>query len=62
MPGRSPMSDTLQQVRNQQSHPPAPLEPHEETSEEENITEESDPAVPDDLADIGVPIPGPPNY
>ena len=62
MPGRSPMSDTLQQVRNQRSHPPAPLEPHEETSEEENITEESDPAVPDDLADIGVPIPGPPNY
>ena len=31
-PGRSPMSDTLQYVRNQRSHPPAPPEPHEETS------------------------------
>ena len=62
-PGRSPMSDTLQHVRNQRSHPPAPQEPHEETSDEdENTTEETDPAVPHNLADIGVPIPGPPNY
>ena len=62
-PGRSPMSDTLQHVRNQQSHTPAPREPHEETSdEEENTTEETDPTVPQDLVDIGVPIPGPPNY
>ena len=34
-PGRSPMSDTLQHVRNQRLHPPAPREPHEETSDEE---------------------------
>ena len=62
-PGRSPMSDTLQHVRNQQSHPPAPREPHEDTSdEEENTTEETDHAVPHNLADIGVPVPGPPNY
>ena len=62
-PGRSPMSDTLPYVRNQQSHPPAPREPHEETSDEEsNTIEETDPAVPHNLADIGVPIPGPPNY
>ena len=57
------MSDTLQHVRNQRLHPPAPLEPHEETSDEEgNTTEEIDPAVPQNLVDIGVPIPGPPNY
>ena len=63
IPGRSPMSDTLQHVRNQRSHPPAPREPHEETSdEEENTTKETDPTVPQNLADIGVPIPGPPNY
>ena len=62
-PGRSPMSDTLQHVRNQRSHPLAPREPHEETlDEEENTTEETDPAVPQNLVDIGVPIPGPPNY
>ena len=62
-PGRSPMSDTLQHVRNQRSHPPAPREPHEETSDEENNTaKESDPAVPQNLTDIGVPIPGPLNY
>ena len=62
-PGRSPMSDTLQHVRNQRSHPLAPREPHEETSDEEsNTAEETDPAVPHNLADIGVPIPGPPNY
>ena len=62
-PGRSPMSDTLQYIRNQISHPPAPREPHEETSDEETYTaKESDPAVPRSLADTGVPIPGPPNY
>ena len=62
-PGRSPMSNTLQHVRNQRSHPPAPREPHEETSDEEhNTAEESDPAVLHNLADIGVPIPGPSNY
>ena len=61
--GRSPMNDTLQYVRNQRSHPPAPQEPHEETSdEEEDTTEEIDPTVPQNLVDIGVPIPGPPNY
>ena len=63
MPGRSPMSNTLQHVRNQRLHPPAPREPHEETlDEEENTTEETGPAVPQNLMDIGVPIPGPPNY
>ena len=60
------MSDTLQHVRNQRLHPPALCEPHEETSDEENTTEETDPTVhptvPLNLADIGVPIPGPPNY
>ena len=54
------MSDTLQHVRNQRSHPPAPQEPHEETSDEENTTEETGPTVPQNLANIGVPIP--PNY
>ena len=58
-PGRSPMSDTLQHVRNQRSHPPAPREPHEETLDEEtNTAEETDPAIPRNLADTGVPIPG----
>ena len=62
-PGRSPMSNTLQHVRNQRSHPPAPREPHEETSDEEgNATKETNPTVPYNLADIWVPIPGPPNY
>ena len=62
-PGRSPMSDTLQYVRNQRSHPPAPPEPHEETSdEEENTVEETDPALPRNQAEVGIPIPGPPNY
>ena len=57
------MNDTLQYVRNQRSHPPAPQEPHEETlDEEEDTTEETDPTVPQNLVDIGVPIPGPPNY
>ena len=61
--GRSPMNDTLQYVRNQRSHPPAPQEPHEETlDEEEDTTKETDPTVPQNLVDIGVPIPGPPNY
>ena len=62
-PGRSPMSDTLQHVRNQRSHPPAPPKPHEDTSdEEENATEEADPTVPRNEAEVGIPIPGPPNY
>ena len=62
-PGRSPMSDTLQYVRNQRSHPPAPPEPHEETTdEEESIAEETDPAFPQNQAEVGIPIPGPPNY
>ena len=62
-PGRSPYSDTLQYVRNQRSHPDAPPEPHEETSnEEDNTTEETDPAIPRNQAEVGIPIPGPPNY
>ena len=62
-PGRSPMSDTLQYVRNQRSHPPAPPEPHEETSdEEENATEETGPTLPQNQAEVEIPIPGPPNY
>ena len=62
-PGRSPMSDTLQYVRNQWSHPPAPPEPHEETSgEEDSTTEEIDPALPQNQTEVGIPIPGPPNY
>ena len=62
-PGRSPMSDTLQYVRNWRSHPSAPQEPHEETLDKEyNTAEEIDPAISRNLADIGVPIPGPPNY
>ena len=62
-PGRSPMSDTLQYVRNQRLHPPAPPEPHEDTlEEEENITKETGPALPRNNAEVGIPIPGPPNY
>ena len=62
-PGRSPMSDTLQHVRNLRLHPPAPQEPHEETLDKENDTaEESDPTFPQNQAEVGIPIPGPPNY
>ena len=62
-PGRSPYSDTLQYVRNQRSHPDAPQEPHEETSdEEENTAEETVPALPQREVEVGIPIPGPPNY
>ena len=62
-PGRSPYSDTLQYVRNQRLHPDAPPEHHEETSdEEENTAEETDPAIPQTEAEVGIPIPGPPNY
>ena len=62
-PGRSPYSDTLQYVRNQRSHPDAPQEPHEDTSDEEtNTAEETDPALPQTEAEVGIPIPGPPNY
>ena len=62
-PRRSPYSDTLQYVRNQRSHPDAPPEPREETSDkEENTAEETDPALPQTEAEVGIPIPGPPNY
>ena len=62
-PGRSPYSNTLQYVRNQRSHPDAPQELHEETSdEEENTAEETDPALPQTEAEVEIPIPGPPNY
>ena len=62
-PGRSPYSDTLQYVRNQRSHPDAPPEHHEETSDkEENTAEETDPTIPQTEAEVGIPIPGPPNY
>ena len=62
-PWRSPMSDTLQYVRNQRSHPPAPPGPHEETlDEEQNTTEETNPALPRNATEVGIPIPGPPNY
>ena len=62
-PGRSPYSDTLQYIRNQRSHPDAPREPHEDTSDEERDTaEETDPAAPQTEAEVGIPIPGPPNY
>ena len=62
-PGRSPYSDTLQYVRNQRLHPDAPLEPQEDTSDEEdNTAEETGPALPRDEAEVGIPIPGPPNY
>ena len=62
-PRRSPYSDTLQYVRNQRSHPDAPQEPHEETSDEEpNTAEETDPTNPWNETELGIPIPGPPNY
>ena len=62
-PGRSPYSNTLQHVRNLRLHPDAPSEPHEDTSdEEENTAEEADPAFPQTEAEVGIPIPGPPNY
>ena len=62
-PGRSPYSGFLQQVRNLRSHPDAPPEPHEEASDkEESIAEETDPAIPRNEAEVGIPIPGPPNY
>ena len=62
-PGRSPYSDTLQHVRNLRSHPDAPPEPQEDTSDEEtNTAEETDPALPQTEAEVGIPIPGPPNY
>ena len=62
-PGRSPHSDTLQHVRNLRSHPDAPPEPQEDTSDEEiNTAEETGPALPQSEAEVGIPIPGPPNY
>ena len=62
-PGRSPHSDTLQYVRNLRSHPDAPPEPQEDSSDEEqNATEETGPAPPQTEAEVGMPIPGPPNY
>ena len=62
-PGRSPYSDTLQYVRNLSSHPDAPPEHHEDTSDEEpNTAEETDPGLPHTEAEVGIPIPGPPNY
>ena len=62
-PGRSPYSDTLQYIRNQRSHPDAPLEQSEETSDEEgNTAKETGPALPRNQAEVGIPIPGPPNY
>ena len=62
-PGRSPYSDTLQYIRNQRSHPDAPTEPQEDTSDEQSeIAEETDPAHPQTEAEVGMPIPGPPNY
>ena len=62
-PRRSPYSDTLQYVRNQRSHPDAPPEPHEDTSDEEqNTAEETDPTLPQTEAEVRIPIPGPPNY
>ena len=61
-PGRSPYSDTLQYIRNQRSHPDAPPEPQEDTSDEEvNTAEETGPAIQSE-AEVGIPIPGPPNY
>ena len=62
-PGRSPYSDTLQYIRNQRSHPDAPQEPHEDISDEQQGNAEgSDPALPQTEAEVGIPIPGPPNY
>ena len=44
-------------------HPDAPHEPQEDTlDEEENTAEETDPALPQTEAEVGIPIPGPPNY
>ena len=44
-------------------HPDAPPEQHEETSDKEsNTAEETDPAIPQTEAEVGIPIPGPPNY
>ena len=62
-PGRSPYSSTLQYIGNQRSHPDAPREPQEDTSdEEENTAEETGSALPQTEAEVGIPIPGPPNY
>ena len=62
-PGRSPYSDTLQYIRNRQSHTDTPSEPRKDTSdEEENAPEETNPALPQSEAEVGIPIPGPPNY
>ena len=62
-PGRSPYSDTLQYVRNQQSHPNAPPEPQGDTSDDEiDTAEETESALPQTEAEVGIPIPGPPNY
>ena len=62
-PGRSPYSDTLQHVRNLRSHPDAPPEPQEDSSDEEaDTTEAADPALPQSQTEVGIPIPGPPNY
>ena len=62
-PGRSPQSDTLQHVRNLRSHPDAPPEPQEDSSDEEiDTAEEINPALPQSEAEVGIPIPGPPNY
>ena len=62
-PRRSPNSDILQYIRNQQSHPDAPPEPREDTSDEESIhAEETAPAHPQTEAEVRIPIPGPPNY
>ena len=62
-PRRSPYSDTLQYIRNRRSHPDAPLEPHEDTlDEEENTAKGTISAQPQSEAEVGIPIPGPPNY
>ena len=62
-PGRSPYSSTLQYVRNQRLHPDAPQEPLEDTLDEGgNTTDEINPALPQSEAEVGIPIPGPPNY
>ena len=62
-PRRSPYSSTLQYIRNQRSHPDAPPKPQEDTSDEEqNTAEETDPTLPQTEAEVGIPIPGPPNY
>ena len=44
-------------------HPDAPQEPHEETlDEEENTAEETGPTLPQNEAEVRIPIPGPLNY